>query len=84
MPTLEWREQTRRAVPPPAGRGSGDSSLPVNTTPENIEDACMFAWMQSLTHQLEEPTAVGSWLLTVARREAISARPTRTPQPRLA
>lgn len=43
----------------------------VNTTPENLEDACMFAWTQLLTRQLRQPETVGTWLLTVARREAI-------------
>jgi RNA polymerase sigma factor (sigma-70 family) len=43
----------------------------VSTTRENVEDACMFAWAQLLQHQLEQPDAVSSWLLTVAKREAI-------------
>ncbi|MHB8696296.1 MAG: RNA polymerase sigma factor [Solirubrobacteraceae bacterium] len=43
----------------------------VSTTPENVEDACMFAWVQLLRHQLARPDEVGAWLLTVAKREAI-------------
>ena len=71
MPTLEWREQIAALYLPHQPRLRRQVASLVNTTPENIEDACMFAWMQLLTHQLEEPTAVGGWLLTVARREAI-------------
>jgi RNA polymerase sigma factor (sigma-70 family) len=43
----------------------------VNTSAENVEDACMFAWMQLLSRDLENADAVFQWLLTVARREAI-------------
>jgi RNA polymerase sigma factor (sigma-70 family) len=71
MPTLEWREQIAALYLAHQPRLRRQLAALVNTTPENIEDACMFAWMQLLTHQLEEPTTVGSWLLTVARREAI-------------
>lgn len=42
----------------------------VNTSDENVADACAFAWHQLLTHQPHRET-VFSWLGTVARREAI-------------
>jgi RNA polymerase sigma factor (sigma-70 family) len=71
MPNLEWREQIAALYLAHQPRLRRQLAALVKTTPENVEDACMFAWMQLLTHQLEEPTTVGSWLLTVARREAI-------------
>jgi RNA polymerase sigma factor (sigma-70 family) len=46
-------------------------SAVVITTPENVEDACMFAWVQLLRHELAQPETVAAWLLTVAKREAI-------------
>ena len=42
----------------------------VNTTPENINDACACAWGQLLIYQPERET-VFPWLITVAKREAI-------------
>ncbi|MGH2868398.1 MAG: RNA polymerase sigma factor [Solirubrobacteraceae bacterium] len=71
MRTLEWRDQIAALYLAQQPRLQRQVATLVNTTPENVEDACMFAWMQLLTRQLEEPTTVGSWLLTVARREAI-------------
>jgi RNA polymerase sigma factor (sigma-70 family) len=46
------------------------TQIEVRTTPEIIDDACAFAWVQLLAHQPERPT-VFPWLRTVARREAI-------------
>lgn len=42
----------------------------VNTSAAVIEDACAFAWAQLLHHQPRRKT-VFSWLVTVARREAL-------------
>ena len=42
----------------------------VNTTAENIEDACTFAFMTMIRNQPERDT-VFAWLKVVARREAI-------------
>ena len=46
-------------------------SAVVNTSQVNIEDACMFAWVQLLRYELDEVDAAYSWLTTVAIREAI-------------
>jgi len=43
----------------------------VNTSQANIEDACMFAWLQLLRHEIDEIDAAYSWLTTVAIREAV-------------
>jgi len=43
----------------------------VNTSEANIEDACMFAWVQLLRYELDEAEAAYSWLSTVAVREAV-------------
>ena len=43
----------------------------VNTSQANIEDACMFAWVQLLRHEIDEIDAAYSWLTTVAIREAV-------------
>ena len=42
----------------------------VNTSGVIVEDACQFAWMQLLQHQPRRDT-VRSWLITVAKREAV-------------
>jgi RNA polymerase sigma factor (sigma-70 family) len=46
-------------------------SAVVNTSQANIEDACMFAWLQLLRHEIDEIDAAYSWLTTVAIREAV-------------
>ena len=46
-------------------------SAVVNTSQVNIEDACMFAWVQLLRYELDEVDVAYSWLTTVAIREAI-------------
>jgi RNA polymerase sigma factor (sigma-70 family) len=46
-------------------------SAVVNTSQANIEDACMFAWVQLLRHEIDEVDAAYSWLTTVAIREAV-------------
>ncbi len=46
------------------------TQLTVNTTRENVNDACAFAWMQLLAHQPQRET-VFPWLRTVAKREAL-------------
>ena len=46
-------------------------SAVVNTSQANIEDACMFAWVQLLRYELDEVDAAYSWLTTVAIREAV-------------
>ena len=43
----------------------------VNTSQANIEDACMFAWVQLLRHEIDEIDAAYGWLTTVAIREAV-------------
>lgn len=42
----------------------------VNTSDAVIEDACAFAWAQLLDHQPRRETVL-SWLVTVAKREAL-------------
>jgi len=46
------------------------TTLSVNTTPDIVDDACNFAWMQFIEKQPRRETAF-PWLRTVARREAI-------------
>jgi DNA-directed RNA polymerase specialized sigma24 family protein len=41
-----------------------------DTTPQNIEDACAFAWMQFLRRQPPRDTNWRGWLFRVAQREA--------------
>ena len=41
-----------------------------DTTPQNIEDACAFAWMQFLRRQPSRETNWRGWLFRVAQREA--------------
>jgi len=43
----------------------------VNTSDENVEDACMFAWTKFLSWELEHTEVSYSWLTTVAIREAV-------------
>jgi DNA-directed RNA polymerase specialized sigma24 family protein len=43
----------------------------VNTSDENVEDACMFAWTKFLSWELEDIEVAYSWLTTVAIREAV-------------
>ena len=71
MPSLEWPEQLAALYLTHQPKLRRQLAAVVNTTPENLEDACMFAWMQLFTHRLDKPDAAGGWLLTVARREAI-------------
>lgn len=42
----------------------------INTSPDNVDDACAFAWMQFVRRQPERATAFG-WLWRVAWREAL-------------
>jgi RNA polymerase sigma factor (sigma-70 family) len=44
--------------------------MKVNTTDDNLDDACAFAWMQLVRRQPRRDTVFG-WLRTVAIREAI-------------
>ena len=46
------------------------TQLEVRTTPEIVDDACAFAWVQFLAHQPRRETAF-PWLKKVAQREAI-------------
>ena len=71
MPSLEWPEQLAALYVTHQPKLRRQLAAVVNTTPENLEDACMFAWMQLFTHRLDKADAAGGWLLTVARREAI-------------
>lgn len=43
----------------------------VDTTAANVEDACMYAWLQFLRYELDETPQSTSWLTTVAIREAV-------------
>lgn len=43
----------------------------VDTSDANVEDACMFAWTQFLSHELDNTQAAHSWLTTVAIRQAV-------------
>ena len=43
----------------------------VDTSPANVEDACMHAWLQFLRYELDEISESTSWLTTVAIREAV-------------
>lgn len=42
----------------------------INTSPDHLDDACAFAWMQFIRRQPERETAFG-WLWKVAWREAL-------------
>lgn len=52
----------------------------VNTSRENVEDACAFAWLQFFKHQPDRDGAWKGWLYRVAQREAytLEARDRRT------
>jgi DNA-directed RNA polymerase specialized sigma24 family protein len=41
-----------------------------DTTPQNIEDACAFAWAEFLRHQPSREANWKGWLVRVAQREA--------------
>ena len=43
----------------------------VSTSEANIEDACMYAWLTLLRHELDEVAEPYSWLTTIAVREAV-------------
>lgn len=42
----------------------------IHTTPQNIQDACSFAWMALLTHDVSDENILG-WLLVVAAHQAL-------------
>lgn len=42
----------------------------VRTSPQNLEDACAFAWAQFLVHQPDRDRNWRAWLFRVAQREA--------------
>jgi DNA-directed RNA polymerase specialized sigma24 family protein len=42
----------------------------VNTSPDIVDDACNFAWMEFLRYQPDRDANWRSWLITVAQREA--------------
>jgi DNA-directed RNA polymerase specialized sigma24 family protein len=44
----------------------------VNTSPENVEDACAFAWLQFFKHQPDREGPWKGWLYRVAQREAFT------------
>jgi RNA polymerase sigma factor (sigma-70 family) len=46
------------------------TAFEVKTSPEIVDDACAYAWMQLITRQPRRETAYG-WLVTVARNEAL-------------
>lgn len=43
----------------------------VTTSEANVEDACMYAWLALLRHELDEVAEPYSWLTTIAIREAV-------------
>jgi len=43
----------------------------VSTSEANVEDACMYAWLALLRHELDEVAEPYSWLTTIAIREAV-------------
>ena len=43
----------------------------VTTSEANVEDACMYAWLALLRHELDEVSEPYSWLTTIAIREAV-------------
>ena len=43
----------------------------VSTSEANVEDACMYAWLMLLRHELDEVAEPYSWLTTIAVREAV-------------
>jgi RNA polymerase sigma factor (sigma-70 family) len=49
----------------------GRVAMLVRTSPENVEDACMFAWTQLLAGKLDDLDRAERWLLLVARHEAL-------------
>src|SRR3954454_10289951 len=51
----------------------------VNTSRENVEDACAFAWLQFFKHQPDRDGSWKGWLYRVAQREAY-ALDTRAPR----
>jgi RNA polymerase sigma factor (sigma-70 family) len=42
----------------------------VNTSPDIVDDACSFAWMEFMRYQPERDSGWRAWLVTVAQREA--------------
>jgi DNA-directed RNA polymerase specialized sigma24 family protein len=46
------------------------TAFEIKTSPENIEEACAYAWAQLLVNEVRRDTAF-AWLKQVARREAI-------------
>ena len=71
-------ERHRRVVPQPAALFARyDRKLRarvrsiVTTSEANVEDACMYAWLALLRHELDEVAEPYSWLTTIAIREAV-------------
>ena len=71
-------ERHRRVAPQPAALFARyDRKLRarvrsiVSTSEANIEDACMYAWLALLRHELDEVAEPYSWLTTIAVREAV-------------
>jgi RNA polymerase sigma factor (sigma-70 family) len=56
---VSYNEELRRTV-----RGA------VNTSPQNIEDACAFAWVQFLAYQPDRDRNWRGWMFRVAEHEA--------------
>ena len=50
-----------------SGRGAIEPST--NTSPDIVDDACAFAWMQFMRLQADRNRSWRSWLVTVAERE---------------
>ena len=71
-------ERHRRVAPQPAALFARyDRKLRarvrsiVTTSEANVEDACMYAWLALLRHELDEVAEPYSWLTTIAIREAV-------------
>ena len=71
-------ERHRRVVPQPAAlfaryerKLRARVRSIVTTSEANVEDACMYAWLALLRHELDEVAEPYSWLTTIAIREAV-------------
>jgi DNA-directed RNA polymerase specialized sigma24 family protein len=42
----------------------------VNTSPDIVDDACNYAWMEFIRHQPDRDRSWKAWLVTTAQREA--------------
>ena len=57
---VKYAERLRRAT-----------TAAIRTSPENVDDACAFAWMTLITNQPDDRQTVFAWLKAVARNRAL-------------